>query len=125
MITSETTASMKFNEEKRTMTAHIEIDLNFPEEMAKEYDVPGLMVVSEVSEDLWGAQLVAAALCLDRETSIFPSKLIDFALDALSKMLGTTLAKAAEMSDEPDDLVSVPADMGLCNCHVCQTRRTL
>lgn len=86
MISTETTGTMAYDEEKDTMKLHIEVDIDFPVEMAKRYSTPGLMIVSEVSEDMWGASLVAAALCTDSHTNAFPKELVNFALDALADL---------------------------------------
>ena len=101
MISTETTGTMAYDEKKDTMKLHIEVDIDFPVEMAKKYSAPGLMIVSEVSEDMWGASLVAAALCADSHANAFPKQLVDFALHAHADLTGAKRTKEEGDCDCP------------------------
>ena len=120
MITLETTANVAYDEMKDTMVFHIETDIAVPVRIAKNYDLPGLMLVNEISEDMWGAALAAAAICADKATGAVPENLAEIALRVLK-------ALDLEVADEVDDVaLAASEDKALaydCDCIFCRMTR--
>lgn len=86
MISTETEARTTYNIEDDIVNVHIEIDIGIPYDIAKGYKLPGMMLIDKVTDDMWNASLIAAALCLDGQAGVFPPEMVEFAIETLAKI---------------------------------------